>query len=84
MGPDAIAELGKDASKDGKTFRDGKTYADGKSGKDLLEPIAEGPDAIAAPPQPGPYLPGSLGFPPNIAGLVPPVAVLPPYEVVSP
>ena len=84
MGPDAIAELGKDASKDGKTFRDGKTYADGKSGKDLLEPIAEGPDAIAAPPQPGPYLPGSLGFPPNIAGLVPPVAVLPPEEVVSP
>lgn len=88
MGPDAIAELGEDArngdaSKDGKTFRDGKTtrdgktYADGKTGKDVLEPIA-------APPQPGPYLPGSLGFPPNIAGILPPNAVLPPDEVVSP
>ena len=82
MRPDAIAELNADRRAD--RSKDGKTFADGKTGKELLEPIAEGPDAIAAPPQAGPYLPGSLGFPPNIAGfgVIPPM--LPPDKIVSP
>lgn len=55
--PEAIAELGSDPSKDGKSFK-----GDGKDGKPL-EPIKD----LRA----GPYLPGSLGFPPNITGRVP-------------
>ncbi len=67
MRPDAVAELSNDSgNSDGS--KDGKSFVDGKSGKELLAPIGKGPDAIAAPPQPGPYLPGSLGFPPSLAG----------------
>ena len=41
MRPDAIAELNADRRAD--RSKDGKTFADGKTGKELLEPIAEGP-----------------------------------------
>jgi len=53
--------------------RKGDRSKDGKDGKDAKDAIAEGPpDAIAAL-QAGPYLPGSLGFPPNF-GIHPPPA----------
>jgi len=52
--------------------RKGDRSKDGKDAKDHKEAIAEGPDAIAAL-QAGPYLPGSLGFPPNF-GIHPPPA----------
>jgi hypothetical protein len=62
--PEAIAEYGRnqrlaDSSKDGKSFKDAKEAA---------EPIAQ------LLPQNRPYLPGSLGFPPNISGLNEPVS----------
>jgi hypothetical protein len=53
LSPEAIAELAKDASKDGKAFVD---YKDGKA----LEPVGE------LFPRQTPYLPPSLGFPPAI------------------
>ena len=59
---------------------------DGKSGKDL-KAIAEGPldpkdpkAPIAAGPAGSPYLPGALGFPPNLTGS----RVLPPETPASP
>lgn len=58
MTPEAVAELVKnnDVSKDGKSFKDGKDLA----------PVGE------LRPSRSPYLPGALGFPPNITGRVPP------------
>jgi hypothetical protein len=52
LSPEAIAELAKDASKDGKAFV-------GKEGK-ALEPVGE------LFPRQTPYLPPALGFPPPI------------------
>ena len=49
MTPEAIAELGSDPSKDGKSFKDFK-------GENL--PV------VASGPGKSPYLPGALGFPP--------------------
>jgi hypothetical protein len=54
LSPEAIAELAKDASKDGKAF------VDGKDGKAPLEPVGE------LFPRQTPYLPPALGFPPPI------------------
>jgi hypothetical protein len=54
LSPEAIAELAKDASKDGKAF------VDAKDGKAPLEPVGE------LFPRKTPYLPPSLGFPPPI------------------
>lgn len=59
MTPEAVAELGADPSKDGKSFKEFK------GGKELAP--------VAAPPS-GPYLPGALGFPPNITGRSRPVS----------
>ena len=58
MTPEAVAELVKigDASKDGKSFKDGKELA----------PVGE------LRPSRSPYLPGALGFPPNLTGRIPP------------
>jgi len=53
LSPEAVAELAKDASKDGKAF------VDGKEGK-ALAPVGE------LFPRQTPYLPPSLGFPPPI------------------
>jgi hypothetical protein len=53
LSPEAIAELAKDASKDGKAF------VEGKGGK-ALEPVGE------LFPREKPYLPPGLGFPPPI------------------
>jgi hypothetical protein len=67
----ARARTGRDG-KDGKDAKDAKIARDGKEGKeDLL------PDAVAALDQ-GPYLPGALGFPPNLT--VRRTPVLPPEE----
>lgn len=54
LSPEAIAELAKDRSKDGKAF------VDGKGGKAPLEPVGE------LFPRQTPYLPPALGFPPPI------------------
>lgn len=44
-----------------------RNMGEGKSGKDAKEPIAEGPQEPIADFRGGsPYLPGALGFPPNI------------------
>ena len=62
LSPDAIAERSPDSSKDGKDARDGKA----------------GPPAVGEFfPQRSPYLPGGLGFPPNI-GRRGPVPLSPP------
>ncbi len=53
MKPEAVAANGRDPSKDGK---------DAKS----LPAVGEGPAPVGEGPQSGPFLPGSLGFPPNI------------------
>ena len=54
LSPDAIAELAKDATKDGKAF------VDAKDGKAPLDPVGE------LFPRKTPYLPPALGFPPPI------------------
>jgi hypothetical protein len=54
LSPEAIAELAKDNSKDGKAF------AEGKEAKGLLPPVGE------LFPRHTPYLPPALGFPPPI------------------
>jgi hypothetical protein len=54
LSPEAVAELAKDASKDGKAF------VDAKDGKAPLEPVGE------LFPRKTPYLPPALGFPPPI------------------
>ncbi len=41
-------------------------YADGKEMKDFKDP--KDPAEVAAGPPGGPYLPGALGFPPNLSG----------------
>ena len=58
MTPEAVGELVKnnDASKDGKSFKEGKELA----------PVGE------LRPSRSPYLPGALGFPPNLTGRIPP------------
>ncbi|RYD77636.1 MAG: hypothetical protein EOP84_15295 [Verrucomicrobiaceae bacterium] len=70
MTPEAIAELGTeriaDSSKDGKTFMEGKSLVEGKEAVDALPPIGQ------LLPQSSPYLPGSLGFPPNLTTVRPP------------
>lgn len=61
MTPEAVAELVKngDLSKDGKSFKDGKGL----------------PDAVGElRPSRSPYLPGALGFPPNLTAVLPPNA----------
>ena len=80
--PSAVAELGDDASKGGATSDskggDFKTAAlDFKGGKGgMPEPVAE------FLPTKSPFLPGGLGFPPNIPGVSrpPETPVLPPEE----
>lgn len=64
MTPEAVAELVKngDMSKDGKSFKDGKAL----------------PEVGELFKSRSPYLPGALGFPPNLTGRVPPP--LPPDE----
>jgi hypothetical protein len=61
LSPEAIAELAKDASKDGKAFVDGK-------GCKALAPVGEGPLEPVGElfPRQTPYLPPALGFPPPI------------------
>lgn len=58
MTPEAVAELVKngDVSKDGKSFKDGKSL----------------PEVGEFRPSRSPYLPGALGFPPNLTGRIPP------------
>ena len=78
MAPEAIAEYGGEdaallASGDGKS---GKNFKDVTDPKDL-PPIAE------MLSQRSPFLPGSLGFPPNITGRLPGTPVLPPDEPAS-
>ena len=72
--PEPIGEKTRDRSKGGKDFKQ-------------PEPIAEGPEPIAdLLPQTGPYLPGALGFPPNVGVIstrVPPREIFPPEEPVS-
>jgi hypothetical protein len=63
MKSDAIAAY--DAAGAGNYSADGKEM---KGGKEMKEPIAAGPEEVAAGPQGGPYLPGALGFPPNLSG----------------
>jgi hypothetical protein len=59
LSPEAIAELAKDASKDGKAFV-------GKGGK-ALEPVGEQLEPVGELfPRQTPYLPPALGFPPPI------------------
>jgi hypothetical protein len=56
MKPDAVGALGaRDGSKD--SSKDGKSVAENKGVK---------PPGIGAGPEGGPFLPGSLGFPPNV------------------
>jgi len=43
-----------------------RSMGEGKGGKDAKEPIAEGPPEVADFRGGSPYLPGALGFPPNI------------------
>ena len=70
LSPEAIAEFGPDHGTN--PAYDGKTFADNKDPKE----VALGPTAGS------PYLPGSLGFPPNLTGnRVPP---LPPQQPLSP
>ena len=70
LNPEAIAEFGPDHGMD--PSKDGKTFADNKDPKE----VALGPTAGS------PYLPGSLGFPPNLTGnRIPP---LPPQQPLSP
>jgi hypothetical protein len=92
MSPEAIAEyapegpegrIASNSSSDGKSVTDGKTVAsaDGKTHKEFKNPeaIATGPTGMS------PYLPGSLGFPPNINGRIPNIPPpLPPETPVSP
>ena len=63
LNPEAIAEFGPDRGMD--PSKDGKTFADNKDPKEVaLGPVARSP-----------YLPGSLGFPPNLTGnRVPPLS----------
>lgn len=83
MTPAAIAELGSeqgtDSSKDGKTFMAGKSLVEGKEALDAVPPIGQ------LLPQGSPYLPGSLGFPPNLTTASPQsvIPILPAEEPVS-
>ena len=70
LSPEAIAEFGPDSGSD--PSKDGKAFVDNKNPKE----VALGPNAGS------PYLPGSLGFPPNLtSNRVPP---LPPQQPLSP
>jgi len=73
MKPEAVAEFGGD-EKLADNSKDGKTLKDGKEAKDALPPVGE------FLPQRFPYLPGGLGFPPNLVSRRP---VLPPDQPVS-
>ena len=59
MKPEAVAAY------DTGVHNNGTGKGEGKEGK---EPIAEGPPPVAAFQGGSPYLPGALGFPPNLSG----------------
>jgi hypothetical protein len=66
-GGESGTQPGESSLADGKSIADGKSLADGKSIADGKS-MADGKEPIALGPGPGrtPFLPGGLGFPPNV------------------
>jgi len=65
--PAAVADRQLVAERSGKNRSSGKDVVDAKDAKDSKN----APEAIGAGPGQTPFLPGSLGFPPNINGRLP-------------